>query len=272
MIRFDSWWNNFRTIDEQYFAACVLDAFIYRSEPQTIALMRQLLQRVLPDLLRVHAPDMPRGSKLIEALQNDAKAAQHRLRFVPVIRSKDKPTKSGYVISRLYHRKLGVGEKWIIQPTKLREAIAEGARTLVFIDDFLGTGTQFTGFAEEYEISRIHSSVTCLYAPLVAHSVGVSNVEGRLKRVRVAMAESINPSFGLFDRSAPWFQDQVNSHESARRFYFRMMRQNKIGSRENFREGFGKLALAYSFSHGIPNNCLPMFWAGSTTWQAFLQR
>ena len=37
---------------EKYFAACLLDALIYRSAAQTRALMVQLFQRSLPDAMR----------------------------------------------------------------------------------------------------------------------------------------------------------------------------------------------------------------------------
>jgi predicted alpha/beta-fold hydrolase len=51
------WMNNFTTDEERYFAACVLDTLIYRSKDQTLALIRQLFQRSLPDLTRLdHTP------------------------------------------------------------------------------------------------------------------------------------------------------------------------------------------------------------------------
>ena len=50
--RLDAWISNFRTSTEKYFAAKVLDALIYRSDSQTVALMQQLFQRTIPDLER----------------------------------------------------------------------------------------------------------------------------------------------------------------------------------------------------------------------------
>src|SRR6266702_3216991 len=48
--RFLQWLTNFHDEIERYFAACILDALIYRSEVQTLALIEHLFQRVLPDL------------------------------------------------------------------------------------------------------------------------------------------------------------------------------------------------------------------------------
>ena len=53
VARLDAWINNFQTQEEQYFAACVLDALLYRSDDQTLALSKQLFQRVLPDAQRL---------------------------------------------------------------------------------------------------------------------------------------------------------------------------------------------------------------------------
>jgi hypothetical protein len=57
-----AWLTNFRTDEEKYFAACVLDALIFRSEKQTISLLRHLFLRVLPDLARVTIRDLCRRS------------------------------------------------------------------------------------------------------------------------------------------------------------------------------------------------------------------
>src|SRR5438067_1032212 len=53
LSRLRSWITNFKTDEEKYFAACILDNLIYRSKAQTINLLEQLFQRVIPDLTRL---------------------------------------------------------------------------------------------------------------------------------------------------------------------------------------------------------------------------
>src|SRR3989442_15480582 len=53
LSRLRSWVTNFRTDEEKYFAACILDHLIYRSKDQTIGLIEQLFRRVIPDLTRL---------------------------------------------------------------------------------------------------------------------------------------------------------------------------------------------------------------------------
>ena len=57
-----SWLANFQTDEERYFASCVLDSLIYRSDDQTVALTSQLFQRILPDLVRLDPPPVHSAS------------------------------------------------------------------------------------------------------------------------------------------------------------------------------------------------------------------
>ena len=43
--QFEKWRCNFKTDHEKYFAACILDSLIYRSNQQTYSLINQLIYR-----------------------------------------------------------------------------------------------------------------------------------------------------------------------------------------------------------------------------------
>jgi hypothetical protein len=60
--------TNFQTNEERYFAACVLDALIFRSEQQTISLFRHLFLPVIPDLARI---EPGHSGALVDAHQGD---------------------------------------------------------------------------------------------------------------------------------------------------------------------------------------------------------
>src|SRR5436190_14170332 len=51
-IQLRKWLNNFSTEEEKYFAACVLDCLIFRSEQQTESLFFQLFYKEIPNLIR----------------------------------------------------------------------------------------------------------------------------------------------------------------------------------------------------------------------------
>jgi hypothetical protein len=92
--RLRAWLTNFRTDEERYFAACVLDALIFRSEKQTISLFRHLLLRVLPDLARL---EPGHSGALIDAhdkLKRVDSPLEPGMRLVSVTKLSDPPSKS----------------------------------------------------------------------------------------------------------------------------------------------------------------------------------
>src|ERR1051326_4729955 len=113
-VRLDMWMKNFISDTERYFGACVLDGLIYRSEKQTVALMQQLFQRTLVDLVRRHPPPGGTGSSFFEMLRQPFSPPGPMLRVVPVIRWGDPPTKSGPALARMYRRHLGLNEQWMV--------------------------------------------------------------------------------------------------------------------------------------------------------------
>ena len=84
------WMANFITDEERYFAACILDSLIYRSEDQTIALIKQLYQRVLPDLSRQTNAPVVSSENWQDLLSRNAAVDPH-IRLIPVRKREDSP-------------------------------------------------------------------------------------------------------------------------------------------------------------------------------------
>src|SRR5688500_8893295 len=93
--RLRKWLNNFKTDEERYFSACVLDSLIYRSEQQTVSLLRQLLQRTLADLTRLDPTPLGKIEDWQGALTTDSGAPDPGIRLVAAVQRNDPPTKSG---------------------------------------------------------------------------------------------------------------------------------------------------------------------------------
>ena len=173
-VRVDRWINNFKTPAEKYFGASILDALIYRSERHSFALMGQILQRVISDRIRIDRPSIPQQDWL-EGLRS--RSADPSIRLVPVIKDSDPPTKSGPLMARLYRREFGMNDKWMCWPWQIHENIDSGAKTFLLVDDFLGTGTQFTSFCKRFEIAKNSDKCAFIYAPLAAHEQGLEKIK-----------------------------------------------------------------------------------------------
>lgn len=94
------WMSNFTTDEEKYFAACVLDSLIYRSKNQTLALIRQLFQRTLPDSTRLDPSPIGHIEDWQFLLRSKSPKGDPSIRLVAAVTSDDPPGKSAHVMAR----------------------------------------------------------------------------------------------------------------------------------------------------------------------------
>jgi len=265
----DSWLANFRTPPEQYFAARILDELIYRSEAQTLALVDQLFLRSLPDLLLDQPISGISANDIRHALSSKSDPG---IRIVPVVHPSDPPTKSGYVIVRMIQRHLGIDTRWIIQPSRIPKVVKRGIKALLFVDDFLGTGTQFKKFFAAYHLASALGTTWAAYVPLAAHETGVFDLHQKCPKIHVTAAEFLDHSTNIFSGQSGCFNDGVNTWETGKHFYVRLKRKFQITSNRQMVYGFGKLGLVYAFAHGTPNACIPLLWCDGRRFTRLLSR
>src|SRR5439155_5941315 len=109
------------------------------------------------------------------------------------------PTKSGLIIARLYKQHLGIREAWIIHPRHLGDHIARGVRVCLFIDDFLGTGEQFTKMTISFGLAPLFKSVYAAYLPLAAHVQGIAYLRRKFSSLRVRAVEVFDRKHSVFN-------------------------------------------------------------------------
>ena len=172
------------------------------------------------------------------------------------------PTKSGYQIVRLLKRVLRVNEKWIIKPEKIPKH-AHSIKILLFVDDFLGTGKQFSHFlARLGDYSTTHY---VLYAPLTALDDGINTIKSKFPYLRIACAEHLRHTHNVFHPDSSCFDDGINTPADAKEFQANLFKQFGIPLSRKKQLGYGGAGLAYVFQHACPNNCLPLFWWRGTS-------
>ena len=266
-----TWMNNFKTDEERYFATCCLDSFIYRSEEQTVALMRQLFDVILPNNLfkNLHESNLNINFSHEQLVKSSIDPG---FRLIPIMPVGGSQTKSGSLIARLYRRKLFINDQWIISPEKLIKQNFNDKPIIIFIDDFLGTGTQFKSFLKADSLSEKLSEYRLIYSPLVAHTTGISEVLSEFPNIIILPVEVLSDNYSLFSAESYCFNDGVNSSAVARDFYYEFFVKKHPNISNKYIEGFGNLSLAYCFQHAIPNNCLPIIWYRGRDWNPLLER
>jgi hypothetical protein len=220
-------------------------------------MLEQLFQRALPDLTRLDPTPIGALDNLLQDLKNSK--PDPGIRLVPAVRRSEPFTKSANEIARFMKRYLGIAENLFIAPSQMKLCAKRGIKVFVFIDDFLGTGSQFSTLLREESLDRsLLSKLYVVYAPLVSHNSGRKKLSSGAPELRVRSVEELDATYGLFHEHSVCFEDECNTHESARAFYYELLRKKGLNITRKL--GYGQLELAYAFEHAAPNNSLPILW------------
>ncbi|GAB4026381.1 phosphoribosyltransferase-like protein [Spirosoma gilvum] len=258
------WLKNFHNDEEKFFSACLLDSLIYRSKAQTLSLIYDLLNRVIPNKLFFNQ------KKLYEKVDFPMcmnKYDDPYIRLVSVRRAGDPPSKSSAEILRYMKNKFGVNSKWMIEISEVKKEISNGVEAFIFIDDFLGTGEQFCKmFSAEYSSLLDYSYF--LYSPLVAHENGIDAINRHVKNVEVCSVEYLSSKNSFF---VNYFNDTYNKETDGKKFYENMLNDRAFAISSSEMYGYGDLELSYGFEHGTPDNTLPVFSYSDTDWKPLIK-
>jgi hypothetical protein len=272
ITRFRGWLSNFTTEEERYFAACILDFLIFRSEDQTVAMLKQLLQRILPDLHRNNPMPLSGFINFENRLIVRPDNREPGIRLVTVLRRSDPHSKSSPTIARLLKRRLSIDEDYIIKPKQIKKYITKRVKVFIFIDDFLGTGDQINKFINEENLEPLFKTCYFAYTPLTAHCKGIDKLNKTHPNLRVSAVEILDKSHSLFQDICSCFDDSLNNPSCAESFYSYLIRKKNLNIYRSQRRGWGNLQLAYAFSHAVPNNCLPILWWSKDSWRPLFDR
>ena len=263
LIKFDAWRHNFKTDEEKYFSACVLDSLIYRSNSQTYSLINQMLYKNLNNMFRILGePDMQNFPACLEDRKNDP-----LVRLVSAITSYHPPTKSSIEILRFMKRHFRVCENWIINPLNIEAEIKNGVRAFIFIDDFLGTGHQFEDVIRNSNLSDVIEKNLIVYAPLTAHTEGISFLNTNYPQLKITYSEKLEKTSHSFFSN--YFEHEQND---AKEFYLDMMAKRGIIYGKGHQYGYGDLELTFAFEHAAPDNSLQVLHERHDNWVPLFNR
>lgn len=263
---YDNWTRQFSSAEERYFAAALLCCLKMRSRKQFEAGLVSLFRGSVSRQLFPNEHDLHLGELL---LRKGSKVC-----LVPVICDDDPPTKSGPLVMRRLQRLLRCHSSTMVWPWRAIELVeANSVDTIVFVDDFLGGGTQFEKFFKRWNFVSKITAAKMLYAPVTAHQTGLDHLAGLWPHLSVICGERLNDSHNFFsdevwsrvghgtvtaNDASNWYQDFANARG--------------IVPSSTGHLGVGSLALTYGFEHSTPNNSLPTLWYKSRTWQPLLER
>lgn len=264
-IDFNKWLSNFYTEEDKYLAARLLENLTFRSQEMVGSAIAHILQCILPGELRRVGLRIESVDEFIQDVTSGR--AQKFVRFVEV-EGGDEPGKSGAVLVRELHR-LGSVHKALLCKVDAIKHLPGSVKCLVFVDDMLGTGTQFVTFAEESALAAEAAKRKLIYCPLAAYADGLLELARACPWLVVCPVEVFGPSHRFFrseqERPEVWAIDGVNLITDVRDYMASWHRRAGISPNKYC------LELVIGFNHATPNNTLPvMYWDKS--WHRLLVR
>ena len=277
-VRPNSWLGNFTESDKEI-AAALIDVFVYFPDEQVTQLLQRALTRLFQSFGGTDRSVKDRKNRIINQLS--------RTLFVPVEGENPNPTDSGNYICRRVRQILELSDSNIANPAAaLTQYIADG-KTIVFVDDMVGTGNQIhetwnrpyeTDDPKSFQHAYKRVKRDCFYICLACSS------EGRSKMTSLSGLELIS-AHDLEDRDQ--FRaalERISDHpagsglqpaiDALLKKYATQLILPPYMKRGDFPlRGLGSLGLTLGFQHSIPDATLPIYWAsGAGSWTPMNKR
>lgn len=190
--RHEDWHRQFVSKDERFFAACLLHQLSVRTHKQFEAGLVSLFRGPVSSTFFPDQHDLALARMLTTRVDP-------RIRLIPAICDDDPPTKSGPIVLRRLQRLLGICGKWLVWPWQAVELIEKGALDgVVFVDDFLGSGTQFETFFTRWAFPAWMDRTTMIYAPVAAHATGANHVTELWPTLKILTTKLLSNDHGFF--------------------------------------------------------------------------
>jgi hypothetical protein len=179
-------------------------------------------------------------------------------------------------VLRQVQRHFQLNGDWLIWPHKTVE-MPESVKRLIIVDDFIGSGEQFTEFATSVKLRELMTSrpkLDVVYLAAAGTESGVAAIRDAIPRIQIIVADLLTSRHNLFDESKlddrykrPGFAKLLADRHSELIKAVGLPVGGRLGP-----YGFGGLGLTYGFDHGTPNNSLPLLWCRTDRWTPLLER
>jgi len=266
-----AWLNNFDSPDK-VIAASLLDRFTYCNSLTVNAMLRSAWQSVADGFPK--GPNVPNRELLLGGLE--------RSWITPVEGETPRPTDSGYLFCRKARQILRMTDEMMIDTRTGIEKARQGD-TIIFVDDFVGSGDQFLEtWTRAYNrrgesFATIHREIgyNAIYITLVTTDYGLAEINRRAPNVAVCPAHVLTEkstvcglaNAGLIDRdSTEHFLEKYSKKLTPKEDYM-------AGQPSYLKYGYKNRGLLIGFEHSIPDATLPIFWSpGIEGWEPLIER
>jgi len=267
----EGWLSNFDASEKPY-ANVLLNSFIYYSEDFTAQLLRNSIQS-LSMMASIGVTDFKEASERWENWISNVIICR-------ITGETPNDSDSGYTMVRMARQRARIQERQIFGPEDALALLSTASGvTVVFLDDFIGSGEQFikfwnrrystangvTSFAELAASGFGHSFN---YLPIVATKYGIDRISSKLTGATIAPCHLLGPEYNVLSAESKIWPDALKS--TAAEVIHRSSIRAGISEQEWL--GFHDLSLAFAFEHSTPDATLPIFYAKTNGWIPLVNR
>lgn len=200
--------------------------------------------------------------QLYEKLTNELEIDCQTTWFIPT----GIVAKSGDAIAYFFRRNNGIPEESFIRINDLSEIRVADRPTVVFLDDFIGSGQEALYVATESAepIKSLFPDSRFVFAAIVGFSEGISRLQ-EANIVEVCVVEEHDSSTKPFSPDTKIFTnpiDRENAEVVVREYCSALKPKTPLG--------YGSSQGLIGFFFGTPNNTLPIFWSSKNQWEPLL--
>jgi hypothetical protein len=274
----EQWLKNFKGDEEEEIAYDLLKNFMYFPKPMTRELLRSAMRKITPRVIDFN------GSAA------DAKALwatiSRRLFVIPVRGETPSPADSGFHYARLARDTFGLRDEQlpdfpqILLP--LQDKHADGTPNIVvFVDDFIGSGSQFIEMWYRPFTTPAGTILSCntvaatgntkfFYCPLVATSYGMEAIRDECGGgITLCPAHILSPEYNaLHPNSRVWTNEAMREKGQVvlKQIADRVPMPDSSGGDPDDWKGFHELGLNLVLNDAMPDACLGVFRFNQNDW------
>tara|TARA_B100000123_G_scaffold240484_2_gene193704 strand:+ start:1244 stop:2155 length:912 start_codon:yes stop_codon:yes gene_type:complete len=275
-ISVEPWLSNFER-DDRPFAAHMVSQFLYLNDQIVDAQFLAAFQNI-SNLMRTD------WIGFTQAHQSWHRFMDNCL-IVPVQGEQPNPSDSGYIFARKARQILGIDPCQLIELEDAIHLLSHGsARPIVFVDDFVGSGEQFTKtltrtskkphtFGKSIYKLCAANNTNIYYCNVAVTKLGHDRILRDFPNVILSTGNLIGNEYNwISSDSGMWPNDKRNQGIAIIEKYSKKLGYTDSNGDENDWKGFHELGLGLAFEHSTPDASLPIFFTENDNWKPLVTR
>lgn len=257
------WLDNF-TEDELPYAEQLLASFLVFNEKMAKALLKSAFQKACRDAIK-------------DGVVKDGNDFLQSTVFSTIDIEDVNMTSSGYNVCRTARHCLNIGDEKFFNKNNCLNQLSSGtAKIVVFLDDFIGSGLQFTNSWTDTEMvnGRLISyasvctakTIKAYYLPILATTYGLSEIFKICSDIEIYPGNLLDETYSaISEKSFIWSEEL-----KAGAYDFLLNASSRAGITDW--KGWNNLALTISLCNSMPDATLPLFYWNKNGWNPLMNR